>query len=142
MLKYTCIKIISAPASARAMAAACPMPLVPPVTRAVCPSKENILAVSRFAIFQIETCVIRSSDGSNNILCGSERPTRRRWGAQRLPPRGGPTAGLPSETDTSIEQQNCTTFHLLLYLIYKTSLGLFSQWGKLQTKSRLPFYTE
>jgi hypothetical protein len=61
------------------------MPLVPPVTRAVCPSKENILAVSRFAIFQIETCVIRSSDGSNNILCGSERPTRRRWGGTATP---------------------------------------------------------
>ena len=56
MLNYTCIKIISAPASARAMAAACPMPLVPPVTKAVCPSKENIFAVSIFAIFQIVSC--------------------------------------------------------------------------------------
>ena len=32
---------ISAPASARAIAMACPMPLVPPVTNAVFPSREN-----------------------------------------------------------------------------------------------------
>ena len=56
MLKYTCIKIISAPASARAIAAACPIPLVAPVTKAVCPSKENILAVSIFAIFETVSC--------------------------------------------------------------------------------------
>ena len=44
--RYTCIRIISAPASANAIAAACPIPLVPPVTRAVWPSNENILAVA------------------------------------------------------------------------------------------------
>ena len=38
----TCIRMISAPASARAMAMAAPMPRVPPVTTAVLPSKENI----------------------------------------------------------------------------------------------------
>ena len=43
---FTCIRTISAPASARAMAAAWPIPLVPPVTRAVCPSRENIWAVA------------------------------------------------------------------------------------------------
>lgn len=51
MVKYTCIKSMSAPASARAIAAAWPIPLVPPVTRAVCPSKENNLAVAVFAMF-------------------------------------------------------------------------------------------
>lgn len=44
--RRTCINIISAPASASAMAAACPIPLVPPVTRAVWPSREKSLAVA------------------------------------------------------------------------------------------------
>lgn len=47
---YTCIKIISAPHSAKATAAACPIPLVPPVTSAVCPSRENIAIVAEAAI--------------------------------------------------------------------------------------------
>lgn len=37
----TWIKTISAPASARAMAIACPIPLVPPVTIATLPLNEN-----------------------------------------------------------------------------------------------------
>lgn len=37
----TWTSIISAPASARATAIACPIPLVPPVTRAVFPWSEN-----------------------------------------------------------------------------------------------------
>ena len=39
---HTCIRIISAPNSANAVALAWPMPLVPPVTTAVWPSRENI----------------------------------------------------------------------------------------------------
>lgn len=35
------MRIISAPASARPMATAAPMPLVPPVTRAVSPCREK-----------------------------------------------------------------------------------------------------
>ena len=38
--------MISAPASARAIAAAWPIPLVPPVTRAVCPSNENNFSIA------------------------------------------------------------------------------------------------
>lgn len=37
-----CINMMSAPASARAVAIAAPIPLVPPVTTAVLPSSENI----------------------------------------------------------------------------------------------------
>lgn len=37
----TCTRRMSAPASASAIAIACPIPRVPPVTRAVCPSREN-----------------------------------------------------------------------------------------------------
>ncbi len=39
---FTCTRRISAPASAKASAMACPIPRVPPVTMAVCPSRENI----------------------------------------------------------------------------------------------------
>ena len=48
--RYTCIRMISAPASASAIAAAWPIPRVPPVIKAVCPSRENIAAVAA-AIF-------------------------------------------------------------------------------------------
>lgn len=47
---YTCIKMTSAPHSARAIAAACPIPLVPPVIKAVCPSRENIEKAAGTAI--------------------------------------------------------------------------------------------
>jgi hypothetical protein len=40
-VSFTWIKRMSAPASARAIATAWPMPLVPPVMRAVCPSREK-----------------------------------------------------------------------------------------------------
>ena len=46
----TWIRMMSAPASASAIATACPMPLVPPVTRAVCPSRENIAIVVLLAM--------------------------------------------------------------------------------------------
>lgn len=46
--------MMSAPASANAIAAAWPIPLVPPVTNAVCPSRENIFAVA-VAIFVIDS---------------------------------------------------------------------------------------
>ena len=39
---FTWTRRISAPASAKASAMACPIPRVPPVIRAVCPSRENI----------------------------------------------------------------------------------------------------
>ena len=39
---FTWTRRISAPASARASAMACPIPRVPPVIRAVCPLSENI----------------------------------------------------------------------------------------------------
>lgn len=41
--KHSWMRTISAPASASAMAIWTPIPLVPPVTRAVLPSRENIL---------------------------------------------------------------------------------------------------
>lgn len=40
-LVFTWTKMMSAPASARAIATAWPMPLVAPVMRAVCPSSEK-----------------------------------------------------------------------------------------------------
>ena len=42
MRQFTWTRRISAPASARARVIACPIPRVPPVTKAVCPSSENI----------------------------------------------------------------------------------------------------
>jgi len=51
-VKYTCIKIISAPHSANAIAASCPIPLVPPVIKAVCPSRENIENAEAVAILE------------------------------------------------------------------------------------------
>ena len=53
---HTCIRIISAPHSANAMAAAWPMPLVPPVTTAVWPSRENIANDEVAAIARIDFC--------------------------------------------------------------------------------------
>jgi len=50
-VEYTCIKMISAPHSASASAAAWPIPLVPPVITAVCPSRENIEKAEDAAIF-------------------------------------------------------------------------------------------
>lgn len=51
--KYICtwIKMISAPHSASATAAACPIPLVPPVTSAVWPSRENMFRVAEVMLF-------------------------------------------------------------------------------------------
>ena len=46
---------ISAPASASAKAMACPIPLVPPVTRAVWPSSENNCCIEFMADFA-EAC--------------------------------------------------------------------------------------
>lgn len=53
MGKYTCIKITSAPHSAREMATAWPIPLVPPVITAVWPSRENIAIVAGVAMLKI-----------------------------------------------------------------------------------------
>lgn len=53
----TWIRMISAPASASAVAAARPIPLVAPVINAVCPSKENIFAVA-VPIFAIESRIL------------------------------------------------------------------------------------
>ncbi len=50
--KYTCIKITSAPHSARETATACPIPLVPPVIIAVWPSRENIAIVAEVAMLK------------------------------------------------------------------------------------------
>jgi len=57
---------MSAPASARAMATACPMPRVPPVMTAVCPSSENMLltfvllcgAIGKARVVQFEVKII------------------------------------------------------------------------------------
>ena len=49
---YTCIKIISAPHSARDTATACPIPLVPPVMTTVWPSSENEAIVAETAILK------------------------------------------------------------------------------------------
>ena len=55
---YTCIKIISAPHSARDTATACPMPLVPPVITAVWPSSENEAIVAESVIFNTKLNVL------------------------------------------------------------------------------------
>ena len=57
---HTCIKIIFAPHSANAIATAWPMPLVPPVTTAVWPSRENIANAEELAIVRIDFCRIES----------------------------------------------------------------------------------
>lgn len=46
LTRSTCTRMRSAPASARAMAMAWPMPRVPPVRRAVCPSREKSALVA------------------------------------------------------------------------------------------------
>ena len=48
---HTWTSKMSAPASASAIAMACPIPLVPPVTRAVWPSSENNCCIEFMAEF-------------------------------------------------------------------------------------------
>jgi hypothetical protein len=50
--KCTCIKMMSAPHSARETATACPIPLVPPVITAVWPSSEKLAIVVEVAILK------------------------------------------------------------------------------------------
>jgi len=58
------MRITSAPPSASATATACPIPLVPPVTNAVCPSSENILnpaGTAMFPSFSFASCYLQWS---------------------------------------------------------------------------------
>ena len=68
--------MISAPASANAIAIACPMPLVPPVTNAVWPSSEN--SFMTFVILVGFLGVYRLSVRSCFLNLGEKRITSTR----------------------------------------------------------------
>jgi hypothetical protein len=95
------MRIISAPASASAIATDCPMPLVPPVTSAVCPCRENMSIVTFEAMinlprfqksrkFSSYTFIFRAHDDVGKLPRGCEFPS---WENCLL---GNPDPRLPS----------------------------------------------
>ncbi len=62
----TWTKIMSAPASASPMATACPIPRVPPVTRAVSPLSENKLSIVRYGGISVSVIVSALIKGLNS----------------------------------------------------------------------------
>lgn len=77
---------ISAPASARAIVMAWPMPLVPPVTKAVCPSRENscstevmIAVVVSSAAYENQQYSSTAADDTLHIYGGRLDPWFTHW---------------------------------------------------------------
>ena len=60
---HTCTRMMSAPASANAIAIAAPMPLVPPVTRATRPSREKMRGIDRAIV---ESTIV--NEGNDQLL--------------------------------------------------------------------------